>query len=85
MSDALAKIWARRIYAGTRTLEEVYERYGDEGAEKVQNASDHTQSTLKGLLQKKIDGRRAMRHEGTLFWRYRYHPRYGEARNILKY
>ena len=38
MSDALAKIWARRIYAGTRTLEEVYERYGDEGAEKVQNA-----------------------------------------------
>ncbi len=51
-------------------------------AEKVQNASDHTQSTLKGLLQKKIDGRRAMRHEGTSFWRYRYHPRYREVRKI---
>lgn len=38
MSDALAKVWARRIHAGTRTLSEVQERYGDEGVEQVQEA-----------------------------------------------
>ena len=49
-------------------------------AEKVQNASDHTQSTLKGLLQKKVDGRRASQHSGMSFWRYKYRPRYSATR-----
>lgn len=38
MTEALAKIWARRIYAGTRTIEEVEERYGSEGADMVREA-----------------------------------------------
>lgn len=31
MTAPLAKIWARRIHAGTRTLDEVNERYGSNG------------------------------------------------------
>lgn len=38
MTEALAKIWARRIKAGTRTIEEVTEKYGEEGAEQVRRA-----------------------------------------------
>lgn len=38
MSTSLAKIWARRIHAGTRTLEEVEERYGAEGVSDVKEA-----------------------------------------------
>lgn len=38
MTKPLAKIWARRIYAGTRTLAEVAERYGDSGVTMVQEA-----------------------------------------------
>ena len=38
MSNALAKIWARRIHAGAHTMEEVRERFGDEGVTKVTKA-----------------------------------------------
>lgn len=38
MSNALAKIWARRIYARTHTIEEVDERYGVEGHKAVVSA-----------------------------------------------
>ena len=38
MSEAMAKIWARRIYAGTRTIEEVDERYGQAGHKAVRDA-----------------------------------------------
>lgn len=38
MTEALAKIWARRIKAGTRTIEEVEEKYGAEGVEQVRKA-----------------------------------------------
>ena len=38
MSDSLAKIWARRIHAGTRTIKEVEERYGAEGVTAVKQA-----------------------------------------------
>lgn len=38
MSESLAKIWARRIHAGSRTLEEVEERYGAEGVDQVKEA-----------------------------------------------
>ena len=38
MTQALAKIWARRIYAGTRTIEEVESRYGADGVNMVKDA-----------------------------------------------
>jgi hypothetical protein len=38
MSKSMAKIWARRIYAGTRTLDEVEEKYGQEGVDAVKQA-----------------------------------------------
>lgn len=38
MSESLAKIWARRIHAGAHTIEEVIERYGEEGADSVRTA-----------------------------------------------
>lgn len=38
MSNSLAKIWARRIHAGTRTLDEVNEKYGQEGVDAVKQA-----------------------------------------------
>lgn len=38
MSKSLAKIWARRIHAGTHTIDEVEERYGDEGVQMVRDA-----------------------------------------------
>lgn len=38
MSPSLAKIWARRIYAGTRTLDEVEDRYGTAGVIAVRAA-----------------------------------------------
>lgn len=38
MSEVMAKIWARRIYAGTRTIKEVDERYGQAGHEAVREA-----------------------------------------------
>lgn len=46
-------------------------------ADDVRNASDHTQSTLKGIMQKKLDADERKRNVGTTFWKYRYHPRYG--------
>ena len=38
MNEALAKIWARRIYAGAHTIEEVEEKYGADGAQMVRDA-----------------------------------------------
>lgn len=38
MSKALAKIWARRIHDGAKTLDEVFEKYGDAGVEAVRSA-----------------------------------------------
>ena len=38
MNESLAKIWARRIHAGAHTIEEVIERYGEEGADNVRAA-----------------------------------------------
>lgn len=38
MTSAKAKIWARRIYAGSHTIEEVEERFGQEGADMVREA-----------------------------------------------
>ena len=38
MTEAMAKIWARRIYAGTRSVDEVQERYGVDGVEMVKVA-----------------------------------------------
>lgn len=38
MTKPLAKIWARRIDAGAHTIEEVEERYGEEGAQMVRDA-----------------------------------------------
>lgn len=38
MSDALAKIWARRIHAGAHTINEVEEKYGAEGVQAVKDA-----------------------------------------------
>ena len=38
MSASLAKIWARRIHAGTHTISEVEAKYGPEGVEQVSQA-----------------------------------------------
>ena len=38
MSAALAKIWARRIYAGEHTLTEVKAKYGKSGENAVKQA-----------------------------------------------
>ena len=38
MSQSLAKIWARKIYAGTKTLEDVEEKYGQDGVDAVKAA-----------------------------------------------
>ena len=38
MSNAMAKVWARRIHAGAHTIEEVEERYGQSGADAVRAA-----------------------------------------------
>ena len=38
MSESMAKIWARRIHAGSHTIDEVYNRYGAAGAEAVRIA-----------------------------------------------
>ena len=38
MSESLAKIWARRIYAGAHTLDEVFARFGNEGVAAVRSA-----------------------------------------------
>lgn len=38
MSYSMAKIWARRIHAGAHTIDEVEERYGQEGADEVRAA-----------------------------------------------
>lgn len=38
MSQSLAKIWARKIHAGTKTLDDVAEKYGEEGVEAVKQA-----------------------------------------------
>ena len=38
MTKAKAKIWARRIKAGSHTIEEVEERFGQEGANMVRTA-----------------------------------------------
>lgn len=38
MSKSMAKIWARRIHDGAYTLDDVAEKYGDEGVAQVQEA-----------------------------------------------
>lgn len=38
MTKSLAKIWARRIHAGTRTKQEVKDRYSEEGYQMVKEA-----------------------------------------------
>ena len=38
MSDARAKIYARCIYRGTITIDEIQERYGDDGVSAVKRA-----------------------------------------------
>ena len=38
MTQALAKIWARRIHAGAHTIEEVEQRYGADGVAIVRSA-----------------------------------------------
>lgn len=38
MSKSLAKIWARRIHDGVKTIDEVEERYGAEGVAAVRAA-----------------------------------------------
>lgn len=38
MSKALANIWARRIYAGAHTIDEVNQKYGAEGVQAVREA-----------------------------------------------
>lgn len=38
MSYSMAKIWARRIHAGAHTIDEVREKYGDDGVTIVARA-----------------------------------------------
>ena len=38
MTKPLAKIWARRIHDGAKTIEEVEERYGEGGVDMVRAA-----------------------------------------------
>ena len=38
MSASLAKIWARKIYDGTKTIGDVYAKYGDAGVSAVTEA-----------------------------------------------
>ena len=38
MSKSLAKIWARRIHAGAHTLEEVRDKFGEDGVVAVDEA-----------------------------------------------
>ena len=38
MSEALAKIWARRIHDGAHTIDEVEAKYGAEGVQMVKDA-----------------------------------------------
>jgi len=38
MSQSLANIWARRIHAGVKTLEDVEDKYGHAGKVAVQEA-----------------------------------------------
>jgi hypothetical protein len=38
MSQALAKIWARRIHAGAHTIDEVLDKYGHSGVAAVKAA-----------------------------------------------
>lgn len=38
MTRAKAKIWARRIYAGAHTIEEVEDQFGEEGVRMVRAA-----------------------------------------------
>lgn len=38
MTKPLAKIWARRIRADAHTLDDVYDRYGNEGVMMVRTA-----------------------------------------------
>ena len=38
MSTSLAKIWARRIHDGAKTIDDVAEKYGDSGVEAVRHA-----------------------------------------------
>lgn len=38
MSYSLAKVWARKIYAGTKTIDDVAEKYGDAGVAAVKAA-----------------------------------------------
>ena len=38
MSQSLAKIWARKIHDGTKTLEDVEAKYGAEGVTAVKQA-----------------------------------------------
>ncbi|MBQ6417108.1 MAG: ATP-binding protein [Synergistaceae bacterium] len=51
-------------------------------AENVRNASDHTQNTLKGLMQKKFNEHKQKPRIGTTFWKYRYHSRYAVSRKV---
>lgn len=38
MSTSLAKIWARRIHDGAKTLDDVRAKYGEAGVEAVKEA-----------------------------------------------
>ena len=38
MSMSLAKIWARRIHDGAKTIDDVRDKYGEEGVQQVEQA-----------------------------------------------